>query len=141
VGHPEDSRRQPWFLQTAPSSGPYLYHPAAHGPPGYEFTDDYQDSPTTCPRAVRTNITAIAAFVCAILFAPGGIVLGHVARRQIARTGGAGEGLATAALFIGYVLIAIPVVIYLTVALVLMGSAVADTHHSHRYESTVATTP
>jgi hypothetical protein len=86
-------------------------------------------------------VTAIAALVFAVLFAPAGIVLGYVARRQIARTGGTGGGLATTALFISYVLIAIPVVIYLTVALVLMGSTAADAHHRHQPGATVATTP
>jgi hypothetical protein len=68
-----------------------------------------------------TNVTAIAALVCAILVAPAGIVLGYVARSQIRRTGEAGGGMATAALIIGWVLtilgIAAGVIIAIFVAL------------------------
>lgn len=51
----------------------------------------------------RTNATAIAALVFAILFWPVGIILGHIARRSIRRTGEKGGGLAIAALIVGYV--------------------------------------
>jgi hypothetical protein len=47
---------------------------------------------------------AIMALVFAFVFAPVGIVLGHMARRQIAQTGEEGQGLATAGLIIGYIL-------------------------------------
>ena len=41
--------------------------------------------------------------VRAAIFAPLGIVFGHVARRQIRRTGEQGSGLATAGLWLGYI--------------------------------------
>ncbi|TVZ00770.1 DUF4190 domain-containing protein [Trebonia kvetii] len=59
--------------------------------------------------AARTNGMAIAALTCGI----GGIVvfpasiaavvLGHIARREIGRTGQAGAGMATAGLMLGYI--------------------------------------
>ena len=66
------------------------YSPRASYPP-YSF------------RATRqTSSLAIAALVASFVFWPAGIVFGHVARRQIARSGDSGGGLATAALVIAY---------------------------------------
>lgn len=82
------------------------------------------------PRTSRTNSLAIAALVCGIIqfVVPPAliatIVLGHVARRQIRRTGEAGYGLATAGLVLGY--------IYLTLAVfgvLLLGCAGAVPVH------------
>jgi hypothetical protein len=53
--------------------------------------------------ATGTNIMAILSLVFAFVFAPVGIVLGHVAKRQIKQTGEQGSGLATAGLVISYV--------------------------------------
>jgi peptidyl-prolyl cis-trans isomerase B (cyclophilin B) len=50
---------------------------------------------------------AIAALVLAFVFFPLGIVLGHVARGQIKRSGEGGRGLATAALILGYLQVAV----------------------------------
>jgi hypothetical protein len=45
--------------------------------------------------------------------APVGVVLGHVARRQIRQTGEQGEGMVTAALWVGYVFTFIGVLLLL----------------------------
>lgn len=58
-----------------------------------------------------TNGMAIAALILAFLFFPAGIVLGHVARGQIRRTGEGGRGLATAAPIIGYLQLALTVAV------------------------------
>lgn len=71
-----------------------------YGPPG-----NY-GPPMVAP---RTNGMAIAALACGIggffvfpaSFAA--VVLGHVARREILRTGEAGSGMATAGLVLGYI--------------------------------------
>ena len=52
---------------------------------------------------------AIAALILVLVFYPVGIILGHVARGQIKRTGEGGRGLATAALVIGYLQVAVTV--------------------------------
>lgn len=54
-----------------------------------------------------TNIMAILALVFAFAFPPAGIVLGHVARRQIRLTGEGGGRLAMAGLVLGYIFTAI----------------------------------
>lgn len=54
------------------------------------------------PQAERTNALAVGAFVCVFLFFPAAIILGHMARREIRRTGERGHGLVTAALALGY---------------------------------------
>ena len=54
------------------------------------------------PATRRANSFAIAALVLAFAFWPAGIVFGHVAWRQIARSGESGGGLATMALVIAY---------------------------------------
>jgi hypothetical protein len=51
------------------------------------------------------NAMAAVAMVFAFVFFPLGIVFGHVAKRQIDRTGEAGSGLATAALVVSYLLL------------------------------------
>jgi hypothetical protein len=52
---------------------------------------------------------AIASLILVFVFFPLGIVLGHVARGQIKRTGEGGKGLATAALIVGYLQVALMV--------------------------------
>ncbi|MFD6157534.1 DUF4190 domain-containing protein [Nocardia sp. NPDC060256] len=44
----------------------------------------------------------MAAFVCVFLIAPLAIPLGHIARSEIRTTGEQGDGLAIAALILGY---------------------------------------
>jgi Domain of unknown function (DUF4190) len=89
-----------------PSSGAPQYPPAGQ---------QYPPSPYGQPQYVaygpqtRTNGLAIASLVCSLaglatcISAPVGIVLGHIAKRQIRETGEQGEGLATAGLWVGYI--------------------------------------
>jgi peptidyl-prolyl cis-trans isomerase B (cyclophilin B) len=66
---------------------------------------------------------AIAALILVFIFFPIGIVLGHVARAQIKRTREGGRGLATAALVIGYLQVALTVgVIAMAAVLVALGA-------------------
>lgn len=51
----------------------------------------------------RTNAMAIASLVCAFVFAPLGILFGHLSLSQIRRSGEEGRGMAIAGLVIGYV--------------------------------------
>lgn len=48
------------------------------------------------------NLLAILSLVFAFLFAPAGIVLGHLAKRQIRQSGEPGDQLATWGLVLGY---------------------------------------
>jgi peptidyl-prolyl cis-trans isomerase B (cyclophilin B) len=53
---------------------------------------------------------AVVSLVCALVFAPLGIVFGHISLSQIKRTGEEGRGLAIAGLVIGYIITALTVV-------------------------------
>lgn len=85
---------------------PQHEHPSAYGPaqpsgppqlyPGYPYPPYAYPPPPT-------NAMAIASLVCAFLFAPLGIVFGHLSLSQIRRSGEDGRGLAIAGLVIGYV--------------------------------------
>ncbi|WP_396898505.1 peptidylprolyl isomerase [Mycolicibacterium sp.] len=75
-------------------------------PPG-----GYLDQPGYPPPvSPRTNSLAIASLVCAFLFAPLGIVFGHMSLSQIKRSGEQGRGLAMAGLIIGYVLTVVTII-------------------------------
>ncbi|MFI6261714.1 DUF4190 domain-containing protein [Micromonospora sp. NPDC051006] len=61
------------------------------------------ERPTNAPQVAGTNVMAILSLVFAFVFAPAGIVLGHIAKKQIRRTGEQGGGLATAGLVLSYI--------------------------------------
>ena len=62
-------------------------------------------------RAQQTNPPATASMICgmaALVLAPLAIlavVFGHIARRQVNRTGEGGRGMATAGLILGYLIL------------------------------------
>ena len=95
----------------APSSG-QPYQPTAHGqqpssgqpysPQGFG-QPAYGQQPYPYAPVATTNTMAILALVFAFVFAPAAIIMGHVAKKQIRRTGEQGEGLATAGLWLGYI--------------------------------------
>ena len=74
-----------------PPPPPYGAYPPPYDPYGY-------------PRPRPTNGMAIASLICAFLFAPLGIVFGHISLSQIKRSGEDGHGLAIAGLVISYLI-------------------------------------
>ncbi|SCG46054.1 DUF4190 domain-containing protein [Micromonospora inositola] len=58
---------------------------------------------SAAPAVRGTNVMAILSLVFAFVFSPVGIVLGHIAKKQIRRTGEQGSGLATAGLVLSYI--------------------------------------
>ena len=70
---------------------PYGAYPPPYDPYGY-------------PGPRPTNGFAIASLICAFLFAPLGIIFGHISLSQIKRTGEDGHGLAVAGLVISYLI-------------------------------------
>lgn len=70
----------------------------------------------------KTNTLAIIALVASFFISVVGIVLGHVALNQIKTTGEGGRGLAIAALVIGYLSVAVGVII----AIIVIGAAAAN---------------
>ncbi|KUH66798.1 cyclophilin [Mycolicibacterium novocastrense] len=71
------------------------------------------------PPPRQTNSLAVAALVCAFVFAPLGIVFGHVSLSQIKKTGEEGRGIAIAGLVIGYLVTILTVLIVVVSVLVL----------------------
>jgi peptidyl-prolyl cis-trans isomerase B (cyclophilin B) len=58
--------------------------------------------PALQPRVPGVNTMAIAGLIFGFLLPPIGIVMAHIAKSQIRRTGESGRGIATAALVVGY---------------------------------------
>jgi hypothetical protein len=89
-GHPQ---QPPWGQQP-----PYAPQPpyGQFGPPG--------QGPQT---RGGPNVLAILSLVFAFVFAPAGIVLGHLAKRQIRQTGEEGEQLANWGLILSYIFTAL----------------------------------
>jgi peptidyl-prolyl cis-trans isomerase B (cyclophilin B) len=63
------------------------------------------------PQAQPTNALAIVSLVCAFLFAPLGIIFGHMSLSQIKKTGEEGRGLAIAGLVISYMITVLTIVV------------------------------
>jgi len=85
---------------------PYgAYPPPPQGPyGGYYGYPQY-------PQPQSTNALAIVSLVCAFLFAPLGIIFGHISLSQIKKTGEEGRGLAIAGLVISYMITILTVVV------------------------------
>ncbi|MEH0843613.1 DUF4190 domain-containing protein [Micromonospora sp. CPCC 205711] len=62
-----------------------------------------------------TNVMAILSLVFAFVFSPVGIVFGHIAKKQIRRTGEQGNGLATAGLVLSYIFTILGVIWFILV--------------------------
>jgi peptidyl-prolyl cis-trans isomerase B (cyclophilin B) len=95
-------------------------------PPGYPGYYGY-------PQQRPTNGMAIASLVCAFLFAPLGIVFGHISLSQIKRSGEEGRGLAVAGLVISYLMTASTIVV--VVCLVVLASVFAREMDSYMREN------
>ena len=72
-----------------------------YGPQGQPYPP-YSAAPPTNGMAITALVCGIAAFVVGITFIPA-IIFGHMAQRQIRRTGERGESLALGGLVLGYV--------------------------------------
>ncbi|MFG3709734.1 DUF4190 domain-containing protein [Micromonospora sp. NPDC047730] len=86
----------------------------------------------------RTNGMAIAALVLSLvgfascITAPVGAILGHVAAKQIQQTGEGGEGMAKAAIIIGWILTGLIVLgILFYVGIIIFAISQADTSSSY----------
>lgn len=73
------------------------------------------------PGSAQTNVMAILSLVFAFVFSILGVVFGHVALSQIARTGEQGRGLAIAGLVIGYLSVVIGV-LFVVYNIVVLGA-------------------
>jgi hypothetical protein len=92
-----------------PQYGQQGYGQQGYGQQGYG-QPAYGQQPGYPPAYGRpTNTMAILALVLAFVFAPAGLILGIVARRQIKRTGEEGNGLALAGIIVGGIFTALAV--------------------------------
>ena len=79
-------------------AGPPAGPPAGHAPtPGYG--QPAYGPPPGYGR--QTNTMAILSLVMAFVFAPAGLIMGFIARKQIRQTGEDGDGLALAGIIVG----------------------------------------
>jgi peptidyl-prolyl cis-trans isomerase B (cyclophilin B) len=104
----------------------------AYPPPPYD--------PYGYPRPRPTNGMAIASLICAFVFAPLGIIFGHVSLSQIKRTGEEGHGLAIAGLIISY-LITIGTVVVLAAAVLFTIAVARHLDDESRYNPDVTAAP
>ncbi|MGK5672536.1 DUF4190 domain-containing protein [Micromonospora sp. URMC 106] len=99
--HEQPAYGQPSYEQ--PGEAPHGQQ-WGHQPPYTPQVPYGQYGPPSGPRpGGGTNVLAILSLVLAFVFAPAGIVLGHLAKRQIRTTGEEGDQLATWGLVLGYV--------------------------------------
>ncbi|MEV4847172.1 DUF4190 domain-containing protein [Micromonospora matsumotoense] len=104
---------QPWG-QPTPAEPPWGQPPPGGQPWGQQqwgqptYPPPGQYGP---PAGGGTNVLAILSLVLAFVFAPAGVVLGHLAKRQIRRTGEAGDQLATWGLVLSYAFTVIGVLV------------------------------
>jgi hypothetical protein len=113
---------QPHFAQPQP---PY-------GQPGYG-----QPAPYGYAAAPATNGLAIASLVLSLLglffyiTAIGGVICGHIARRQIREGTESGDGLALAGLIVGYIVLGVGLLFFVFFIVIIIGAAASSGVNSY----------
>ena len=133
-GQPYEGQQQYPQYQSPQYQNPQYQNPQYQNPqyqnPQYPYAGAGYQAPTP------TNTLAIVSLVLAILgltFLPllasiCAVVCGHISRGQIKRTGEGGSGLATAGLVIGYVSIALFVIIVAGIILFAVAASTSSTY-------------
>ncbi|MCS4277583.1 TM2 domain-containing membrane protein YozV [Mycetocola sp. BIGb0189] len=103
---------QPYGQPAYPAQPEQAGYPTPQGypaPEAYGTQQGYAQPayPATPP---RTNLLAILSLVFAFVFAPAGIVLGHISKKQLKTSGEGGAGLATAGLVLSYIFTALYII-------------------------------
>jgi peptidyl-prolyl cis-trans isomerase B (cyclophilin B) len=88
-----------------------MSQPPPYYPPPPHYGSPYGSGPYPYPAPPPTNGMAIASLICAFVFAPLGIVFGHISLSQIKKTGEEGRGLAIAGLVISYLVTVLSIVV------------------------------
>ncbi len=118
---------------------PYSAAPVTPGPyaqPGYGQQPQMYAPVYAAPTNTGTNTMAVLSLVFSFVFAPLGIVFGHMAKKQIRETGEQGEGLATAGTIIGYVHTGLWVLgcgVYILVFVVILSSAHSTSDYDYEF--------
>ncbi|MCX2934628.1 peptidylprolyl isomerase [Mycobacterium sp. CVI_P3] len=88
-----------------------MSQPPPHYPPPPYYGSPYGPGPYPYPAPPPTNGMAIASLICAFVFAPLGIVFGHISLSQIKKSGEEGRGLAIAGLVISYLVTVLSIMV------------------------------
>ncbi|MCS4277582.1 hypothetical protein M2390_002791 [Mycetocola sp. BIGb0189] len=107
---PQPGAEQP-AAYPAQQPAPGLQGYAAAPQQGYAAPQPGYAQPGYAAAPQKTSVMAILALIFGILVAPVGIVLGHIALKQLKTSGEGGEGLAKAGLIIGYIFFALWILI------------------------------
>ena len=117
--YPEHYPAQPASYSQQSQPAPY---PQPHAQPNFLQPNQpsYPAQQAMPPQQVRgTNVMSILSLVFAFVFPLLGIVFGHIAKKQIRRTGEGGSGLAIAGLVLGYIFTVLSI-LYVTFIIVLL---------------------
>lgn len=129
---PGDPGQQPQYAapqqpQYAPPQQPG--YPQAQQPyaaqQAYAQQAPYQQAYAAAP---PTNTLAIIALISSFFISLAGVICGHIALKQIERTGESGRGLALAGLIIGYVGLAIGAIVVLFYVILIIGLASSSSY-------------
>lgn len=133
----------PYGVRGGRRSTPPRWAPTSTGPTS-TYTGSSLSAAPGAPYAgpPRYNALAIPALLAGVLFAPLGIVIGHLSLAQIRRSGEAGSGFAMAGLIIGYLLTGLSVLMIVGwfVMLNSLNQTFADLGVSDTTETTETTT-
>jgi hypothetical protein len=122
--------QQPNGYQAPPANPGYQQAPPGYQPPQAQQPYNAYQGPAAPP----TNTLAIITIILAFLFSIAGIVTGHIALKQIDRTGESGRGLAKAGLILSYVFTGIAVlsvIAYIIFVVVIIAAAGAGTYSTY----------
>ena len=142
-GYGQQGYGQPGYEQTGYGQQGYSQQPGypqsgygqpAYGQPGYpqSASSGYPGSATGA-----TNGLAIVSLVLSLLglffyiTAIGGVICGHIARRQIREGHESGDGLALAGLIVGYIILALGVVFIVFIVIAIAGAAASSGVNSY----------
>ncbi len=127
-------------IPTQPTPADPYAHAGPYAAPAYPAGDPYAGGypppaypAYAAPPSTKTNGLAIAALVLALvgfascITAPVGAILGHVASKQIRQTGEGGEGMAKAAIIIGWILTGLTIVLIAVYIVVIVLAINSDT--------------
>ena len=101
------------------------YGQPQYGQPQYGPQPGYGQPVYAYPPSPPTNTMAIVALVLALTVAPGGLICGLLARKQIRETGEGGDGLALAGAIIGGVITGFYVLYFVIVIIGIIATVAA----------------
>lgn len=135
AGFPGTNQYQSW-QQQAPYPAPQQYErgdtsPQRYGAPLPPAYDNYSYNQEQIPGTTQSGMNVLAIVSLAVALVAGAalnivaIVCGHLARKQIKETGADGDAIALAGLIIGYIWLAIDVLLVIAMVILVITTAVS----------------